>query len=534
MEVDRQWKMMQTEIERLRSCLSGVKERDFSEYSIYWGKKSQSVATAILNEFAQDGFRVIDPFLGSGSTIYGALNSQWNLDLIGTDVNEQPIHQAIFNLEHCEEKSISAASQLLKSFIDKNLGSYKYSDTKGREFVFQKARVNIVENMPVLQEIWLKDDESISAIDRNNPEFDNFEKQYRSKQASASWDIDLELPVNSRIAVKSGMKISNLYSPINFNILLELRELVATEPYLNGVLSSVLHLCKYTDKGSQSQFPFWYPKVDAYERNILDLIQKKHGAISRHVKSRRADSQVSQISSTYFLSQIPIQNLSSKFESKTFDLVITDPPYFDQVAYSEYLITWEFFTGSKVDLQNEIVESNRVDSNKNRERYLSDMTTGFKSLREVSKDNSLMFLYYKDARLGNIEAILRILAESGWKFKGQMHIDRRQFTYKQNASKRNTVEGDCLMVLEAQVSHEIPEPIKISPEDLVSRINELAHEYLAAHGASTLSTIYDNVLVPFLFSNGLLGKFKSPGDIVNILEEQFETSIETRKMHVRK
>lgn len=526
--------MIQTEIERLRSCLSEVKVKDFSEYSIYWGKKSQSVTTAILNEFAQDGFKVIDPFLGSGSTIFGALNSKWDLDLVGTDVNEQPIHQAIFNLEHCNEKSVTAADELLKCFIEKNLDSYKYTDTQGREFLFLKARVNIVENMPVLQEIWLKDYDSVSAINCDNPEFEYFEEQYHSKQKNASWDIDLELPVNSRIAVKPGMKISNLYSPVNYKLLLELRELVANETYLNGVLSSILHLCKYTDKGSQSQFPFWYPKVDAYERNIFDLMQKKHDAISRHVRNPKKNSQFSENTSTYFLSQIPIQNLSSHFKSNTFDLVITDPPYFDQVAYSEYLITWEFFTGSKIDLHNEIVESNRVDSKKSREQYLADMTKGFKSLRGVTKDNSLMFLYYKDARLGNIEAILRILAVSGWKFKGQMHIDRKQFTYKQNSSKRNTVEGDCLIILEAHVSHEIPQQIEISSELLESKINGLAHEYLAAHGPSTLSTIYDNVLVPFLFSNGLLGKFKSPGDIVNILERQFETSIETRKMHVRK
>jgi hypothetical protein len=387
--------------------------------------------------------------------------------------------------------------------------------------------------MPILKEIWLKDHESVFAFTSDDAEFHHFEEQYRLRQTSDPWDIDLELPVNSRIAVKSGMKISNLYSPVNFNILLKLRELVAEVPYINGVLSSVLHLCKYTDKGSQSQFPFWYPKVDAYERNILDLIEKKHKTIFRNVKARKKNSEVLQNSSRYFLSQIPIQNLAMKFDLNSFDLVITDPPYFDQVAYSEYLITWEFFTGSKIDLQNEIVESNRVDSNKNRERYLEDMTVGFKSLRQVSKDFSLMFLYYKDARLGNIEAILRILAESGWKFKGQMHIDRKQFTYKQNSSKRNTVEGDCLMILEAQESHAIPESIEISSHDLVSRINLLTREYLAQYGASTLSTVYDNALVPFLFSNGLLGKFKSPGDIVNILEEQFETSTETRKMYVR-
>jgi hypothetical protein len=523
-----------TEIERLQSCLSEMTEKDFSEYSIYWGKKSQSVATAIINEFARDGFKIIDPFLGGGSTIYGALNSKWKLDLFGSDVNEQPIHQAIFNLQHCNENSIAEADRIFQQFVEENLESYVYYNSQRRKYIFQKARVDIVENLPNLQEIWLKDEnKKVSSFISGDQEFAQFEEQYRERQTNLPTGLDLDLPVNSRIAIKSGMKISHLYSPVNFRILLKLRELVTEVPYLNGVLSSVLHLCKYTDKGSQSQFPFWYPKNDAYERNILELIEKKHKTISANVKSRGEKSTTSKNSSKYSLSKLPIQHLTDKFDSNTFDLVITDPPYFDQVAYSEYLITWEFFTGSKIDLQNEIVESNRVDSNQNRERYLSEMTLGFKSLRQVSKNNSLMFLYYKDVRLGNIEAILRILAQSGWAFKGQIHIDRKQFTYKQNSSKRNTVEGDCLIILEAQESHSIPEYIEMSSGELLSKINEITRKYLQEHGASTLSTVYDNALVPFLFSNGLLGKFKSPGDIANILEEQFETSIETRKMNVR-
>ena len=524
----------QNEIERLNSCLIGIKESNFDEYSIYWGKKSQTVATAIVNEFAQDGFKIIDPFLGSGSTIYGALQSKWKLRLYGLDVNEQPIHQAIFNLELCNEKSIAAADVIFKRFLEENLEHYLYVDTQDREFVFQKARVNIVNNLPILQEIWLKNTyDKVCSFKLGDSEFEHFEAQYRTRQTYKPGDIDLELHVNSRIAIKPGMKISHLYSPVNFRILLKFRELLPFEPYLKGVLSSVLHLCKYTDKGSQSQFPFWYPKIDAYERNILELIAKKHRAISIHSKKRKMYSTESSNSTEYFLSQLPIQKLTDKFESNTFDLVITDPPYFDQVAYSEYLTTWEFFTGSKVDLQNEIVESNRVKSDKNREMYLAEMTIAFQKLRQVSKKNALMFLYYKDARLRNIEEILRILAVSGWTYKGQIHIDRKQFTYKQNSSKRNTVEGDCLMIFEANEPHKIPESVEISADVLFSKINDLTLQYIKTHGTSTLSTVYDNLLVPYLFSEGLLGRFGTPGEILKILDDKFETSTETRKLGVR-
>ena len=71
------------------------------------------------------------------------------------------------------------------------------------------------------------------------------------------------------------MYISDLYSPISFYILSKICDEFVKDKLLKTIISSVIHLAKYTDLRSQSQFPFWYPKTDAIDRNVLLLILKK-------------------------------------------------------------------------------------------------------------------------------------------------------------------------------------------------------------------------------------------------------------------
>ena len=44
-----------------------------------------------------------------------------------------------------------------------------------------------------------------------------------------------------------------------------------------------------------------------------------------------------------YLINSPIQKIADLIPDKSIDFVITDPPYYDQIAYSEYLKIWEHF-----------------------------------------------------------------------------------------------------------------------------------------------------------------------------------------------
>ena len=87
-------------------------------------------------------------------------------------------------------------------------------------------------------------------------------------------DYDVELIANSRIAVKEGMFLSQLFNPINFFVLTQFSKEFQNDSVMLTVLSSVLHLCRLTDLKSQSQFPYWVPKKDVVERKGVEFFDK--------------------------------------------------------------------------------------------------------------------------------------------------------------------------------------------------------------------------------------------------------------------
>ena len=102
------------------------------------------------------------------------------------------------------------------------------------------------------------------------------------------------------------------------------------------LLSSVLHLCRLTDLKSQSQFPYWVPKKNIIERNVLLLILKK---IESVVKNKEANTlklnlvnqfdQLKEQEKSILILNKPSQLISNKdIPNKSIDCVITDPPYF--------------------------------------------------------------------------------------------------------------------------------------------------------------------------------------------------------------
>jgi hypothetical protein len=183
-------------------------------------------------------------------------------------------------------------------------------------------------------------------------------------------------------------------------------------------------------------------------------------------------------------------------------------------------------------MESEIVESNRSGANKSRESYLNDMSIAFKSIRQVCTNDALMFFYYKDSRLSNIHEIFVLLETAGWKFIGQTHVDKKGFSYKQNSTKVNTVEGDCLMVFQASIPSILKSSTPSSKELADKFVASTAAEYVRRTKPSTLSEIYDNVLVKSLYSLGYLSYYKTPQEITSILNKVLNFDELERKFYV--
>jgi DNA modification methylase len=158
-------------------------------------------------------------------------------------------------------------------------------------------------------------------------------------------------------------------------------------------------------------------------------------------------------SASYLLFHSPIQKITNaQIPDNSVDLVFTDPPYFDQVAYSEYLVIWEFFTGITVDLENEIIQSNREKHASDRVNYLKLLKEGFTVVSNKLKPDHLAIVYFKDSKLKNISDFLQIMEDSNLEYLCQIHLAKAKYTYKQNTSQESTVEGDSLYVFRKNVN----------------------------------------------------------------------------------
>ena len=177
------------------------------------------------------------------------------------------------------------------------------------------------------------------------------------------------------------------------------------------VLSGSVHLCRLTDSRSQTQFPFWRPQKGIHEKSVYQVMLKKTREVSDlltptlevgpELLNRLSDWDETKQASALLIHGSTMTDLRD-IPPETVDLVLTDPPYFDQVAYSEYLKLWEFFTGFKSDLDREIIESSRVDGGKSRQQFLDDLGLAFSEVRRVARKNSLALIYFKDSKPKNL------------------------------------------------------------------------------------------------------------------------------------
>lgn len=527
--------------------LAKQKTLDLKDYSFYWSKKSPSIAAAIYQVFLPNEGVILDPFIGSGSSLYGLRLFENQHKFIGVDVNQLPIELVHFNMQQMSEDSVKKVVSEVTEFIKANRYVYEYHlDESIQPYVLKKAYIDRTdEGFNPTYFHFERGKEKLEITSASGQIFEKTKQLYRKRTLEhlvANKKLpDLVLGKNSRIAIKDGMKMSDIFSPINFTLLTRYRNISNDSREMAIVLSSCLHLCRMTDTKSQSQFPYWVPKTDAVDRNVLDLLHKKlkelvkfNNASRKLNMPKRVDSFTNLVFSSenaYLMLHKPIQNVTtSQIPDSSVDLVFTDPPYFDQVAYSEYLVIWEFFTGLTADLENEIVQSNREKFASDRVNYLKMMESGFQKISQKLKENHLAIIFFKDSKLTNVLDFLKVMQNSKLEYLTQIHVSKPKFTYKQNTSQKSTVEGDSLYVFRKNSTLLEYEPKSNEQINLQESILHLIDGYLLQNGPATASKILDDCVIPTLWKSQLLHLITDETVFQGVVNGHYEVDRETRQV----
>lgn len=515
---------------------------------LYWSQKSFNVIDSLISHLSSENDIVFDPFMGSGVTVLQAVQGDMNRIGIGCDVNEMSkfITSNILNdIPH------SDLNQLFSNLENKLNDLSHYYETKCDNCGGIGITSKVVFDKPERT----TNSFSIKAISYTCP---NCKKRVKepdeddySKFSTVENDRfvpNVQLMQNSKIAVGASDRISDIFTPRNFSVLNEIVEYIqATDRdedrnVLNYLLMSMLHLAKITDTHSNSQWPLWIPKSNCVEKNIIDLLRRRiknlvqaKKYITQHYAKSKLASNYSELNANdaLVLTKGSQYITNDDIPDDSVSLIITDPPYMDQVLYSEYMQLYKPFIGVGFNLQDEIIVSSAPERNKGKDEYFTLLYEVFEMCKRKLKENNIMCLFFHDSNLDVWVKLLQILESNGFKFISQEHIKKSK-TVKNILSPKKSLSGDAVLFFE-NTRQALPKPITTtSVEDIKDSVVMVAKKLLEKHGDLSTPELYDLGIMEMLIENGWLEQLsKKYKSLVEIFEEHFIWKKDSAKWHLQ-
>ena len=200
------------------------------------------------------------------------------------------------------------------------------------------------------------------------------------------------------------------------------------------------------------------------------------------------------------------------------DLIITDPPYLEQVLYSEYMQLYKPFLDLDYNLSDEIIVSSAPSRDKNKSDYFELLEQVFHMCSKKLKKDHYLCLYFHDCNLSVWDELITILEKNCFRFITQIHIDKT-VTLKNIISPKKSLNGDSILIFsrsERPIAHNANEDITEIEHNIIRQ----AKFMVRTNGSLSTPELYDNGLMEVLIQNGWLHKLSTKySSLVDIFEK---------------
>jgi len=277
---------------------------------------------------------------------------------------------------------------------------------------------------------------------------------------------------------------------------------------------------------------FWIPNVFA-SNNVWKHFERRFASILRGKQSLRKEFSNNtklvdvynkiKTNGTCILWDTSSTNLS--LPSNSIDCIITDPPYGDNVNYSELSNFWVVWLRESLGITDFIDNTEEAIVNamqkKSLKEYRNLLHSIFKECYRVLKPNRWMVMTFHNRNFKIWNALQLAAHDAGfiWSEKDGMiyqpPIQAYITTLHQQAS--GSMLGD--FILSYKKAEKPPKEKWIEEVEVGKKIREIAGQAIIYHGGAKLSTIYMRVM-PFLLNSGLLEKIKET-DLESYLRKDF-------------
>lgn len=511
---------------------------------LYWSQKSFNIIDSIINKLTVEGDIIFDPFMGSGVTILESIKDDSSRRAIGCDVNEMPQFIIDNLINHIPNSDLNEIFDSFQKKLNELQSYYKTecsncnSNGQITKVIFDKQNRNI--NNYIIKTVNYNCSNCGKMV--KLPDENDYKNilEYRCD----SYIPNLKLIPNSKIAVGKSDFIKDIFTPRNFSVLNEIVHYIDNsnnKEVLNYILMSVIHLSKITDTHSNSQWPLWIPKINCVEKNIIDLltkrlknIQKAKEFITKNFSKSKIVNSFNDLTpnSAYVLTKGSQHITETEIPNDSISLIITDPPYMDQVLYSEYMQLYKPFIGLKFNIEDEIIVSTAEERKRNKEEYFRLLNQVFEMSSNKLKENSLMCLFFHDSNLSVWVDLIKALEKNGFRFISQEHIKKGK-TIKNILSPKKSLSGDAILFFENTRTSFAPKITSLTSEEIAYNIYLEARKLLEQFGDLSTPELYDLGLMEILIENGWLNKLSEKyKSLVEIFEEHFLWKKEIGKWHL--
>lgn len=172
------------------------------------------------------------------------------------------------------------------------------------------------------------------------------------------------------------------------------------------------------------------------EYSVFERLRSKlRGSFSRFLREMDKESKMENIISTSSITNIPVP-------PNSVDYIFTDPPFGDNLMYSELNFMWESWLKVFTNNTNEAIVNNS--QNKQLDDYKQIMTNGFKEMFRVLKPNRWITIVFHNSKASVWNAIQESINRSGFIIAQVTTLDKKYDSFKQINSP-GAVKNDLII-----------------------------------------------------------------------------------------
>lgn len=479
----------------------------------YMARKPYNIISTIIQEFSSQSDVVYDPMFGSGTTLIEA--SKLGRKAIGADIN--PIAYKLCKVS-LTKWDLSLVDSLIDEFIEilsrECSPIFKIVD-EGEQRIIERCHFDYDGNKLIPVSYWYKTfkGDKLSGRKRGTISASFIDKYESYAEMTYTTIKNHSLIPNSRIAIRDGAMafdyfcLRNIFALDKILFILEnFRERYGYE-ILEIIVSSAMNLIKLSDKKASSQMPYWLPKTNVTSRNAVFVIQQKAQSIKLGLQYLDSVKQTSLDGENIKIYNHPAQSISiEELKDKSVDLVLTDPPYADQVPYLEYSQLWFDVFGfqNSIKMESELVISDAPSRNKNQTDFYEIFVQIVNRTARALKDGGNFIMFYHTFSLKSWAKILGMMQDADLRYLYQIPTAAPRKSFKTVMSPRSTLDGNYLLFfVKDSVSNKIIFTGEVRDAEMMAIA--CAERIIQSQERVTTQDLYDCGMLKESFEHGYLG-----------------------------